>query len=200
MPVEGKSFRHVAVAVQRRCVRFPDSSCGGGQLVVEEADLFGDTLSPSVATRRRSQLVLTRCLAPIQMEPAKQTKFPSKVRAGELVGPHAAPTETFAARLRKAKHGKAFSGPRVINARTPATTVVVHPSSETDSVKGGGLRRRKTARLSPSPPPSTADCRLPTADCERASSTSLARASKPTTEGLGGTVCHRRVSSSVTGA
>jgi hypothetical protein len=39
--------------------------------------------SPLLAEIRSTTLVLTRCLAPIQMEPTKQTKDPSKVRAGQ---------------------------------------------------------------------------------------------------------------------
>lgn len=39
--------------------------------------------SPLLAEIRSTTLVLTRCLAPIQMEPAKQMKDPSKVRAGQ---------------------------------------------------------------------------------------------------------------------
>jgi hypothetical protein len=39
--------------------------------------------SPLLAEIRSTTLVLTRCLAPIQMEPAKVTKDPNKVRAGQ---------------------------------------------------------------------------------------------------------------------
>lgn len=39
--------------------------------------------SPLLAEIRSTTLVLTRCLAPIQMEPAKATKDPNKVRAGQ---------------------------------------------------------------------------------------------------------------------
>jgi hypothetical protein len=39
--------------------------------------------SPLLSEIRSMTLVLTRCLAPIQMEPAKATKDPSKVRAGQ---------------------------------------------------------------------------------------------------------------------
>jgi hypothetical protein len=39
--------------------------------------------SPLLAEIRSLTLVLTRCLAPIQMEPAKVTKDPNKVRAGQ---------------------------------------------------------------------------------------------------------------------
>ena len=39
--------------------------------------------SPLLAEIRSTTLVLTRCLAPIQMEPTKQTKGPNKVRAGQ---------------------------------------------------------------------------------------------------------------------
>jgi hypothetical protein len=39
--------------------------------------------SPLLAEIRSLTLVLTRCLAPIQMEPAKVTKDPNKVRAGK---------------------------------------------------------------------------------------------------------------------
>ncbi len=39
--------------------------------------------SPLLAEIRSTTLVLTRCLAPIQMEPAKVTKDQNKVRAGQ---------------------------------------------------------------------------------------------------------------------
>ena len=39
--------------------------------------------SPLLAEIRSTTLVLTRCLAPIQMEPVKATNDPSKVRAGQ---------------------------------------------------------------------------------------------------------------------
>jgi hypothetical protein len=39
--------------------------------------------SPLLAEIRSTTLVLTRCLAPIQMEPAKVVKDPNKVRAGQ---------------------------------------------------------------------------------------------------------------------
>jgi hypothetical protein len=39
--------------------------------------------SPLLAEIRSTTLVLVRCLAPIQMEPTKQTKDPNKVRAGQ---------------------------------------------------------------------------------------------------------------------
>jgi hypothetical protein len=39
--------------------------------------------SPLLAEIRSLTLVLTRCLAPIQMEPAQQTKDQNKVRAGQ---------------------------------------------------------------------------------------------------------------------
>jgi hypothetical protein len=39
--------------------------------------------SPLLAEIRSTTLVLTRCLAPIQMEPEKQTKDQNKVRAGQ---------------------------------------------------------------------------------------------------------------------
>jgi hypothetical protein len=39
--------------------------------------------TPLLAEIRSTTLVLTRCLAPIQMEPAKQTKDQNKVRAGQ---------------------------------------------------------------------------------------------------------------------
>ncbi|MGO9031037.1 hypothetical protein [Mycobacterium sp.] len=39
--------------------------------------------SPLLAEIRSTTLVLTRCVAPIQMEPEKVTKNPNKVRAGQ---------------------------------------------------------------------------------------------------------------------
>jgi hypothetical protein len=39
--------------------------------------------SPLLAEIRSTTLVLVRCLAPIQMEPTKQTKDQNKVRAGQ---------------------------------------------------------------------------------------------------------------------
>jgi hypothetical protein len=39
--------------------------------------------SPLLAEIRSTTLVLTRCLAPIQMEPTKQTRDQNKVRAGQ---------------------------------------------------------------------------------------------------------------------
>lgn len=39
--------------------------------------------SPLLAEIRSTTLVLTRCLAPIQMEPTRETKNPNKVRAGQ---------------------------------------------------------------------------------------------------------------------
>jgi hypothetical protein len=39
--------------------------------------------SPLLAEIRSTTLVLTRVLAPIQMEPTKETKNPNKVRAGQ---------------------------------------------------------------------------------------------------------------------
>lgn len=39
--------------------------------------------SPLLAEIRSTTLVLTRCLAPIQMEQTKQTKDQNKVRAGQ---------------------------------------------------------------------------------------------------------------------